>query len=81
MLNRKVRLHNARIELWAHLVSEHANAIGFDFTHEELKAMHTHEHNGPGGIRNHPEDRRNYSLKKLGKVLSELEDERQETAA
>jgi len=69
-----MRLKNDRIELWAHLVSEHASIIGFDLSVEELKAMHVQEHNGPGGIRNHSESLRNYSLKRLGRVLSESEE-------
>ena len=69
-----MRLTNHRIELWAHLVSEHCNAIGFDLPMDQLRETHQHEHHGPGGIRNHPETSRAYSLKKIGKVLSELED-------
>ena len=68
------RLQNDRIKLWAHLVSEHANVIDLDYPFAELLDMHRHEHNGPGGIRNHAESLRNYSLKRLGQVLSESEE-------
>jgi hypothetical protein len=77
------RVRNKRIELWAHLVSEHAAIININFTFEDLKDIHDHEHNhplqerghrGPGTIRNHPKELRNYSVKQLGKVLSESED-------
>lgn len=61
-------------ELWAHLVSQHATIIDLNCTLAELKDMHEHEHEGPGTIRNHPEESREYSLKKLGQVLSESEE-------
>ncbi len=65
---------NKRIALWAHLVSRHAVIIGFNWTLASLLEHHAHEHNGPGGIRNHDEADRSYTLKKLGQVLSEDED-------
>lgn len=69
-----MRVKNKRIELWAHLVSEHAGIWPLDATYAELKDEHDHEHRGPGTIRNHPEESRKYSVKKLGEVLSESED-------
>jgi hypothetical protein len=70
-----VRVGNKRIELWAHVVSEHANCIGpMALSLAELENQHRHEHHNSGGIRNHPEASREYSLKKLGEVLSESED-------
>jgi len=69
------RVKNKRVELWAHLVSEHATCLDLDFTFSDLEDMHEHEHHGPGGIRNHPEASRKYSLKRMGDVLSELEDD------
>lgn len=62
-----------RMALWAHLVSEHCAIIQPTAKPKELRELHAHEHHGPGGIRNHPEDSRDYSLKKMGKVLSEVE--------
>jgi hypothetical protein len=61
-------------KLWAHCVSEHAAILRPDETLEELTEFHEHEHDGPGTIRNHPRDARNYTLRKIGKVLSEAED-------
>lgn len=63
-----------RLELWAHIVSEHCNCA----PPGSLSAMleyHDHEHDGPGTIRNHPRESRRYSLRKLAEVLSELEPE------
>lgn len=60
-----------RLMLWGHLVSAHAGIFPLQATLEELMDMHEHEHNGPGTIRNHPRESREYSLKKIGKVLSE----------
>ena len=68
------RVKNKRVELWAHLVSEHAGIWPLDATYDELKDEHDHEHKGPGTIRNHPEESRAYSVKKLGQVLSESEE-------
>ncbi len=63
-----------RFVLWAHIVSAHANMIGFEgSTVARLLDFHRGDHNGPGGIRNHPESSRKYSLQRLGKVLSECE--------
>lgn len=66
-------ISNKRIRLWAHIVSEHCNAIDMNWPLSEYVEYHNHEHFGPGGIRNHPVKSRKYSLKKLGQVLSELE--------
>lgn len=63
-----------RLELWAHIVSEHCNMA----PPGSLMAMldyHDHEHEGPGTIRNHDHASRHYSLRKLAEVLSELEPE------
>lgn len=62
-----------RLTLWAHLVSAHATIVPVQATLDELIDMHEHEHNGPGTIRNHPRESREYSLKKIGRVLSESE--------
>ena len=62
------------MRLWAHLVSQHATIVPVQATLEELIGMHEHEHDGPGTIRNHPRESREYSLKKIGKVLSESEE-------
>lgn len=68
-------ISNSRIKLWAHIVSMHACAMDLNWTMDEYLDFHEHEHNnGPGGIRNHPEDSREYSLKKMGQVLSELDE-------
>lgn len=61
-------------ELWAHCVSEHACILDPLTPYAELLDFHRHEHKGPGTIRNHPEDSRKYSLKKIGEVLSEAEE-------
>lgn len=68
------RVKNKRIELWAHLVSEHAGIWALDSTFKNLVEAHDHEHEGPGTIRNHPKESRRYSVKKLGEVLSESEE-------
>ncbi len=68
---RKIR--NRRIELWAHLVSEHAMCIGLNYDMAEYTEIHNHEHKGPGTIRNHPKGSRAYSFKSIGSVLSEQE--------
>lgn len=62
-----------RLKLWAHLVSEHAGIFGVNLTFEDLNEIHSHEHDGPGTIRNHHRDSRKCSLKKIGKVLIESE--------
>jgi len=61
--------------LWAHLVSEHS-LIPYPNTHEEsdLIDLHEHEHDGPGTIRNHPREKQNYSLSKMGEVLLTTDD-------
>ena len=62
-----------RLVLWGHLVSAHAGIFPLQATLEELLDMHEHEHNGPGTTRNHPRASREYSIKKIGNVLSESE--------
>lgn len=62
-----------RVILWAHLCSEHSGIFNLNSSLEDLLDIHQHEHNGPGGIRNHDEALRNFSYKKLGEVLSEAE--------
>jgi hypothetical protein len=64
-----------RLALWAHLTSEHAAILPGPWTYESLADMHAHEHKGPGTIRNHPEDSRASSLKKIANVLEDAEDE------
>jgi len=59
--------------LWAHCVSEHATILSPETSLAELHDFHTHEHEGPGTIRNHDPASRVYSLKKMGKVLYESE--------
>lgn len=68
------RVKNSRIELWAHIVSEHAAVVALDATRSELEELHHHEHNGPGGIRNHPESSRTFKFTKLGTVLAEADE-------
>lgn len=67
------RVRNPRVELWAHLVSQHAAIVPLDETYAALKDLHEHEHKGPGTIRNHPEGSRAYAFQALGKVLAEDE--------
>lgn len=64
--------YEERLELWAHIVSEHCNAAP-PGTLTSMLDYHDHEHEGPGTIRNHPVESRQYSLRKIAKVLSELE--------
>jgi hypothetical protein len=66
-----------RLDLWAHIVSEHCNAAPPGSV-SEMMEYHEHEHEGPGTIRNHDPNSFHYSLKKLVKVLSEVEDEEDE---
>lgn len=63
-----------RLELWAHIVSAHCNCAP-PGTLNSMLEYHEHEHNGPGGIRNHPEESRHYSMRKIAEVLGELEPE------
>ncbi len=67
------RIKNSRIQLWAHLVSEHAMCIGLDYPKREYEEIHEYEHKGPGTIRNHDEESRHFSFKKIGEVLSECD--------
>lgn len=67
-------MKDERIALWAHCVSKHAAILSPETSYEDLLDYHQHEHKGPGTIRNHPEDSREYSLKKLGIVLSEADE-------
>lgn len=72
------RRHASRVEeqpakLWAHLVSMHATMLSPETPLADLIEIHEHEHDGPGTIRNHPRELREYSLHKIGKVLSEAE--------
>lgn len=60
-----------RVKLWAHIVSQHASMLSPETPLDVLIDVHEHEHDGPGTIRNHPRESREYSLKKLGEVLSE----------
>lgn len=64
-----------RIKLWAHIVSEHANMLSPEMPLDDLIEIHDHEHDGPGTIRNHPRESREYTLKKLGNVLRESDAE------
>lgn len=66
--------YEERLELWAHIVSEHCNAAPPGSLASMLE-YHDDEHKGPGTIRNHPDESRHYSLRKLAAVLSELEPE------
>ena len=70
-----MKIRNARIELWAHLVSAHATVIPFTWTMGELELEHGHEHKGPGTIRGHDSADRSYSLKKMGEVLAEADEQ------
>jgi hypothetical protein len=63
-----------RLELWAHIVSEHCNMAPPGSVADMLD-YHEHEHEGPGTIRNHDPNSYHYSLRKLAKILSELEPE------
>lgn len=63
-----------RLELWAHIVSEHCN-MAPPGSVSEMMEYHEHEHEGPGTIRNHDPNSYHFSLRKLVQVLSELEPE------
>lgn len=67
------KVQDNRIALWAHCVSEHAAILPPDAAMGDLEDYHAAEHRGPGTIRNHPPSSREYSLKKLDRVLSEAE--------
>jgi len=69
-----VEAYEERLEIWAHIVSEHCN-MAPPGSLAEMLDYHHHEHKGPGTIRNHPESSRKFSLRKLAAVLSELEPE------
>jgi hypothetical protein len=63
-----------RLELWAHIVSEHCNMAPPGSVSSMLD-YHEGEHEGPGTIRNHDPHSYHYSLRKLAAVLGELEPE------
>lgn len=63
-----------RTVLWAHVVSAHACIMSPTTSLEDLLDYHHGEHNGPGGIRNHDEADRSFTLKKMGEVLIESDD-------
>ena len=63
-----------RLELWAHIVSEHCN-MAPPGSIASMLDFHEGEHEGPGTIRNHDPNSYHYSLRKLAAVLSELEPE------
>jgi hypothetical protein len=65
--------YEERLELWAHIVSAHCNAAPPGSLNAMLE-YHEHEHQGPGTIRNHPEQSRHYSLRKLAEVLGEVDE-------
>lgn len=65
---------HAYSDLIAHLISEHANAGALGLTQAEAVKEHSHEHLGPGTIRNHDASSREWSLAKVAQVLSERED-------
>jgi len=67
-------MSNERMKLWAHSVSEHSAILSPMMSLSELRKYHEHEHNGPCTIRNHDRDKRNYSLHKIGRVLSEADE-------
>lgn len=59
-----------------HLVSAHCNAAALTHTDAEAAESHTHEHDGPGTIRNHPRGDLFYDPQKIADVLIEsVEDE------
>lgn len=60
-----------RIKLWAHLVSQHRAILDPLMDEEDLIDIHDHEHKGPGTIRDHDIKDRDFSVKKIGQVLSE----------
>ena len=64
-----------RVRLWAHCVSKHSVILSPDLNHVDLLDYHRHEHEGPGTIRDHDSGDISYSLKGIGKVLSECEEQ------
>lgn len=66
-----------RVMLWAHVVAVHGACIGPGpaTSLKDLTEYHDREHQGgnPGTIRGHSLDDRSYTLKDLGKCLSEAE--------
>lgn len=63
--------NDEKIKLWAHCVSEHTCILSPEVSLSDLRDYHENEHNGPCTIRNHDKKNLNYSLKKIGQVLSE----------
>lgn len=62
------------LKLWAHVVSVHADCLPPTANLHELLEYHHAEHNGPGGIRNHPEEDRSAKLSTLLYVLAEADE-------
>jgi predicted HAD superfamily Cof-like phosphohydrolase len=56
-------------QLGLHLLSEHRLGNAHLLTFEEQRDIHTHEHAGPGTLRNHPPAFRNWSLTKIRETL------------
>ena len=58
-------------KLRLHIVSAHANSQGLKLIKQDALRYHFQEHNGPGGIRNHPMSSLDYDADKVVKVLTE----------
>jgi hypothetical protein len=56
-----------------HLASTHCQANALELTDAEAADTHEHEHDGPGTIRNHPRDNRDYDPDKVVDVVTEQE--------
>ena len=54
-----------------HLLSEHADGGALGLRPEEAEEAHHHEHFGPGGIRNHPFESRQFDPAKATVVINE----------
>jgi hypothetical protein len=70
--SRAADLERAHGELALHLISAHAfTPHVLTRTLAEQMADHEHEHNGPGTIRNHPREARNFSADKIEAAFRE----------
>lgn len=53
-----------------HILSEHRNAAALNLTDRQATDYHHHEHNGPGGIRNHPYEGTHWTVARAKETLA-----------
>lgn len=61
-------------ELAMHMIGRHCNAAAVASDWAENAGLHRHEHDGPGGIRNHPRGDLSFDPETVEAVLEEAEE-------